>query len=45
MLLIAMIGTGIFLWTTASGVALSVGAGASVSLLQNWLIARKTRRR
>jgi len=44
MILIAMVGTGIFLWTTASGVALSVGAGAGVSLLQNWMIARKTRR-
>jgi len=44
MLLIALIGTGLFLWSTASTVALSVGAGAAVSLLQNWLIARGTRR-
>ena len=37
------VGTGLFLWSTASSVALSVGAGAAVSLLQNWLIARGVR--
>jgi YidC/Oxa1 family membrane protein insertase len=43
MLAIAFVGTGLFLWSTASSVALSVGAGAAVSLLQNWLIARGVR--
>jgi YidC/Oxa1 family membrane protein insertase len=37
---VAVLGTALFLWTTASTVALSVGAGAAVSLLQNWLLAR-----
>jgi len=44
MLLVAVIGTGLFLWSTASTVALSVGAGAAVSMLQNYLVARGTRR-
>jgi YidC/Oxa1 family membrane protein insertase len=43
MLTIAVLGTAIFLWTTASSVALSVGAGAAVSLLQNWLLKRNAR--
>jgi YidC/Oxa1 family membrane protein insertase len=29
-----------FLWSASSAVALSVGAGSAVSLLQNWLIRR-----
>ena len=41
MLGIAVLGTAVFLWTTASTVALSVGAGAAVSLLQNWLVRRR----
>jgi YidC/Oxa1 family membrane protein insertase len=40
MLGVAVLGTALFLWTTASTVALSVGAGAVVSLLQNRLVAR-----
>jgi len=44
MLLVAVIGTGLLLWSTASTVALSVGAGAAVSMLQNYLVARGTRR-
>jgi YidC/Oxa1 family membrane protein insertase len=43
MLGIAVVGTAVFLWTTASSVALSVGAGAAVSLLQNWLLGRNSR--
>lgn len=41
MLGVAVLGTVVFLWTTASTVALSVGAGAAVSLLQNWLVRRR----
>ena len=41
MLGVAVLGTAVFLWTTASTVALSVGAGAAVSLLQNWLVGRR----
>ena len=41
MLVVAVLGTAVFLWTTASTVALSVGAGAAVSLLQNWMVWRK----
>lgn len=40
MLALAVLGTAAFLWTTASTVALSVGAGAAVSLLQNWIVRR-----
>jgi YidC/Oxa1 family membrane protein insertase len=43
MLTVAVLGTAVFLWTTASSVALSVGAGAAVSLLQNWLLMRRAR--
>ncbi len=38
---VAVLGTALFLWTTASTVALSVGAGAAVSLLQNWIVRRR----
>jgi len=41
MLGIAVLGSAVFLWTTASTVALSAGAGAAVSLLQNWLVGRR----
>jgi YidC/Oxa1 family membrane protein insertase len=44
MLGVAVLGTALFLWTTASTVALSVGAGAAVSLLQNWLVRRSATR-
>jgi YidC/Oxa1 family membrane protein insertase len=37
-------GTLMFLWSASSAVALSVGAGSAVSLLQNWLVAREIRR-
>jgi YidC/Oxa1 family membrane protein insertase len=42
-LCVSVLGTALFLWTTASTVALSVGAGAAVSLLQNRLLARAAR--
>jgi membrane protein insertase Oxa1/YidC/SpoIIIJ len=38
-------GTAAFLWTTASSVALSVGAGAASRLLQNWLLMRRAQRK
>jgi YidC/Oxa1 family membrane protein insertase len=38
------VATALFLWTTASAVALSMGAGALVSMLQNFLVARNARR-
>jgi len=34
----------VFLWSASSAVALSVGAGSAVSLLQNWLLHRDIRR-
>jgi hypothetical protein len=34
----------VFLWTASSAVALSVGAGSAVSVLQNWLLRRDARR-
>ncbi|MGH7680066.1 MAG: hypothetical protein ACRENU_16475, partial [Gemmatimonadaceae bacterium] len=37
-------GTLIFLWSASSAVALSVGAGSAVSVLQNWLMRRDSRR-
>lgn len=37
-------GTLLFLWSASSAVALSVGAGAATSLLQNWLIRRDVQR-
>jgi YidC/Oxa1 family membrane protein insertase len=33
----------LFLWSASSAVALSVGAGSAVSVLQNWLIRRDAR--
>jgi YidC/Oxa1 family membrane protein insertase len=38
------VSTALFLWTTASAVALSLGAGILVSMLQNFLVARSARR-
>jgi YidC/Oxa1 family membrane protein insertase len=37
-------GTLIFLWSASSAVALSVGTGSAVSILQNWLVRRDARR-
>jgi YidC/Oxa1 family membrane protein insertase len=37
---IAVIGTLVFLWSASSAVTLSMGASSLVSLLQNWLLAR-----
>jgi YidC/Oxa1 family membrane protein insertase len=34
------VGTLVFLWSASSAVALSVGAGSAVQLLQNWLLRR-----
>jgi YidC/Oxa1 family membrane protein insertase len=36
-------GTLVFLWSASSAIALSVGAGAATSVLQNWLIRRETK--
>ena len=41
---ISVLGTLVFLWTASSAVALSVGAGSLVSVLQNWILARDARR-
>jgi YidC/Oxa1 family membrane protein insertase len=37
-------GTLVFLWSASSAVALSVGAGSGVSVLQNWLLRRDAKR-
>jgi YidC/Oxa1 family membrane protein insertase len=37
---IAVGGTLLFLWSASSAIALSVGAGAATSVLQNWLLRR-----
>jgi YidC/Oxa1 family membrane protein insertase len=44
-LVVAVVGTAIVLWTTSSAAALSIGAGSLVSALQNWLLARDTKRK
>jgi YidC/Oxa1 family membrane protein insertase len=44
MLVVSLIGTGVLLLTTSSAVALSMGAGSFVSVLQNWILAREQRR-
>jgi YidC/Oxa1 family membrane protein insertase len=44
MLVVSVIGTGVLLLTTSSAVALSMGAGSFVSILQNWILAREQRR-
>ena len=41
---VAVLGTAIFLWTTSSAAALAFGAGSLVSVLQNWLLAREAKR-
>ena len=40
MMVIAIAGTMLFLWSASSAVAISAGAGPLVSLLQNWLLSR-----
>ena len=40
---ISVVGTLAFLWSASSAVALSMGAGSLVTLLQNWLLARDAR--
>jgi len=44
MTVVAIGGTLLFLWSASSAVALSVGAGSAVNLLQNWLLARDAKR-
>lgn len=44
-MLVAMGATLAFLWSASSAVALSVGAGSAVSILQSWLIRRDARSR
>jgi YidC/Oxa1 family membrane protein insertase len=44
MVLFAMGATLAFLWSASSAVALSVGAGSAVNLLQSWILAREARR-
>jgi YidC/Oxa1 family membrane protein insertase len=41
--LAAIVGTIAFLWTASSAVAVSVGAGSLVSVLQNWILSRDAR--
>ena len=36
----AVVGTIVFLWSASAAMALSVGAGSLVSVLQNWLLSR-----
>ena len=40
----AIAGTLVFVWSASSAIALSVGAGAATSVLQNWLLRRDARR-
>lgn len=40
LVVLSVVGTVAFLWSMSSAVALSVGAGSLVSVLQNWLLAR-----
>jgi len=40
LLIFSVLGTVAFLWSASSAVALSVGAGSLVSVLQNWLLNR-----
>jgi YidC/Oxa1 family membrane protein insertase len=44
LLIFSVLGTVAFLWSASSAVALSVGAGSLVSLVQNWLLSRDARR-
>jgi YidC/Oxa1 family membrane protein insertase len=43
MIAVAVGGTLLFLWSASSAVALSVGAGSVVSVLQNWILRREQR--
>ena len=43
-MVLSVVGTVAFLWSMSSAVALSVGAGSLVSVLQSWLLARDTKR-
>jgi YidC/Oxa1 family membrane protein insertase len=45
MVLVMVVGTIVFLFSASSAVALSMGAGSLVSILQNWILARETRQR
>lgn len=40
MAVVVVAGTLVFLWSASSAVALSVGSGTAVSVLQNWLLGR-----
>jgi len=40
LVIFSVLGTLAFLWSASSAVALSVGAGSLVSVLQNWLLSR-----
>jgi len=40
LIVFSVLGTVAFLWAASSAVALSVGAGSLVSVLQNWLLSR-----
>jgi YidC/Oxa1 family membrane protein insertase len=39
-LVVGLIGTAALLWTASAAVALSVGSGSLVAVLQNWLLSR-----
>jgi membrane protein insertase Oxa1/YidC/SpoIIIJ len=43
MIIATVLGTMFFLWSASSAVALSMGAGSLVSLLQNWMLSRDAR--
>jgi membrane protein insertase Oxa1/YidC/SpoIIIJ len=40
LVVLSVVGTVAFLWSMSSAVALSVGAGSLVGVLQNWLLSR-----
>jgi hypothetical protein len=39
-LVVGLIGSAALLWTASAAVALSVGSGSLVAVLQNWLLSR-----
>jgi len=43
MIVATVLVTTFFLWSASSAVALSMGAGSLVSLLQNWMLRRDAR--
>lgn len=43
MIVVLTLGTVAFLWSASSAVALSMGAGSLVNVLQNWLVSRDAR--